>query len=361
MLTPDGALISEIEEQRPRWPVGLLSHAERDRLIERALLGLYRWYLDRSQALRNWNPDRSFDWRRLRTDHSPELNMVIEGFYAVEQYVPDYTRRTVEISRRSYARSNFQIRWGAEEERHAQLWRNAILFARFRSPRWIEEYGESLRVREWQLPWDDAFHMTFYALIQERATQLNYLNTAIIARGRSPRPELAGDRDPVLEQAAVTIAADEVAHYGFFLELTRLYLYYYPAQTLEALRDVVAHFAMPGMDLLSNIERLSDLLYRTGIYGPRQYARDVLQVVLENLGVAGRRELEQGVRRSRQVPDGQGSLRDTALCSALDYGAVEAAVRRLFARVEAFEQETGLADVDPTEFVPSGRAPPARG
>jgi acyl-[acyl-carrier-protein] desaturase len=358
MVRPDGAFIAELEEQRPRGPVGLLSHAERDRLIERGLMGLYRWYLDRSQAVRNWNPDRSFDWRRLRMDHSTELNTVIEGFFAVEQYVPDYTRKIVGINRRSLARSNFQIRWGAEEERHAQLWRNAMLFARFRSPRWIDEYGESLREREWELPWEDPCRMAFYALFQERATQLNYLNTAIIARGRSSRLELAGDRDPVLEQAASKIAVDEGAHYSFFLEITRLFLYYYPTQTLEALHDVVEHFAMPGVNLIPTTDRFGDALYRTGIYGPRQYARDVLQVVFENLDISSRRALEDGVRRSRRVPDGDGRERDTSLFSVLDYGAVEAAVRRLFSRVGAYEREIGLADVDPTEFVPSGIAPP---
>jgi acyl-[acyl-carrier-protein] desaturase len=358
MVPPDGELIAELLDQRPRSPVGLLSHAERDRLIERALMGLYRWYLDRSQALRNWNPDRSFDWRRLRTDHSVELNTVIEGFYAVEQYVPDYTRKIVEINRRSLARSHFQIRWGAEEERHAQLWRNAMLFARFRTPRWIDEYGASLREREWELPWEDPCRMAFYALFQERATQLNYLNTAVIARGSSLRPELAADRDPVLEQAASKIAIDEGAHYSFFLEITRLYLYYYPTRTLEALHDVVEHFAMPGVNLVPTTDQFADALYRTGIYGPRQYARDVLQVVFENLGIPGRRALEDGVRRSRQVPDGDGRERDTSLFSALDYGAVEEAVRRLHSRVGAYEREIGLADVDPTEFVFSGIVPP---
>src|SRR5204863_9058214 len=151
------------------------------------------------------------------------------------------------------------------------------------TPRWIEEYGESLREREWELPWEDPSRMAFYALFQERATQLNYLNTTAIARGSGSRPELAGDRDPVLAQAASTIAIDEGAHYSFFLEITRLYLYYHPTRTLEALHDVVEHFAMPGVSLLPQMDQFADALYRMGVYGPRQYARDVLQVVFENL------------------------------------------------------------------------------
>jgi acyl-[acyl-carrier-protein] desaturase len=361
MTVPDASIVRELEEQRPPAPAGLLSRPERDRLIDRGLVGLYRWYLERSQAHRNWNPDRSFDWRAFRTDHSPELNEIVEGFFAVEQYVPDYTSKTLRLSRRSYGHSQFQLRWGAEEEKHADLWLNAMLFSRYRTPAWIEGYREVLRAQEWQLPWDDAFHMVVYAFIQERATQLNYLHMGAIARGRPGHPDRPGfqhEHDPVLARICATIAADEAAHYGFFLEVARLYLYYYPAETLEALLEVVEHFAMPGMDLVPDIDRLTELLYLSGIYGPRQYARDVLQTALTHLGVENRKALAQGVRQSRQAPNADGALRDTCLFEALDYPAVQTAVRRLFGRITRYETETGRSDVDPTHFTESGFLPP---
>ncbi|HEX3247432.1 MAG TPA: acyl-ACP desaturase, partial [Chloroflexota bacterium] len=325
------------------------------RLIARGMVGLYRWYLAESQARRNWSPSHSFDWRALRTDHSPELNIILEGFFAVEQYIPDYTSKTISLSRKNYGHSQFQIRWGAEEEKHADLWLNVLLFSRFRTPQWIEQYQEILRNKEWQLPWEDAFHMVIYALIQERATQLNYLNAALIARGQSDLAGFENEADPVLVKVAQTIATDEAAHYSFFLEVARLYLYYYPAQTLDALFDVIEHFAMPGMDLVPNIAELTELLYRSAIYGPRQYARDVLQAVLDQLSLAGRKELERAVRRSREVPD-DGITRDTCLFSELDYEAVEVAVQRLFGRIQQYERDTGLAEIHPTQFVPSGFA-----
>ncbi len=347
-------IVREIEEQRPPVPSGLLSRQEKDRLIERAVVGLYRWYTARSQATRNWNPDRSFNWRAFHTDHSPELNSIIEGFFAVEQYVPDYTSSTIQLVRTSHGRSHFQIRWGAEEEKHSDLWLNAMLFSRARTPKWIDEYKQALRAQRWTLPWEDAFHMVFYALIQERATQLNYLNTGLVARGESARQELAKDTDPVLAEVAQTIAADEAAHYSFFLELSRLTLYYYPAQALEALGDVIKHFVMPAMDLIPNFQEFYEALYRTGIYGhARHFGRDVLQAVLDNLSIAGRRALANGVKRFRQVPDPDGNMRDTAIFELLDYGAVQAAVQRLFGRIENYEKEVGFAEIDPTSFVPS--------
>lgn len=356
-MKPDRTIINQIEEQRPSAPAGLLSRQEKDRLIERGLIGLYRWYLARSQATRNWNPDKDFNWRAFRSDHSPRLNTIIEGFFAVEQYVPDYVSSLLNKIRESYGRSHFHIRWGAEEERHSDTWLNALLFSRFRTPTWIEEYKQALRSGEWKLPWDDALHMVFYPVIQERATQLSYIKMAVIARGESNNPDFAGDPDPVLAEIAHTIAIDEAAHYNFFLECARLLLYYYPAQALEAFLDVIKHFAMPAADLIPNYQQFFEEVARAGIYGPREYARDVLQSALDNLNISGRRALEAGVRRFRQTPDEDGNMRDTAIFETLDYRSMETTVRRLFERIEKYEREIGLADIDPTRFAPSGLAP----
>jgi acyl-[acyl-carrier-protein] desaturase len=356
-MTNEESILKEIREQRPSTPPGLLSRAEKDRLIERGLTGLYRWYVARSQAKRNWNPDSDFDWRKFRTDHSPAVNSILEGFFAVEQYVPDYVTNLLHKIRESYGRSHFHIRWGSEEEKHSDTWLNTLLFSRFRNPKWIEDYKHALRSQEWKLPWDDALHMVFYPVIQERATQLSYVNMAVIARGEHPSPEFAGSADPVLAQVAHTIAVDEAAHYNFFLECARLFLYYYPTQSLEAFRDVIRHFAMPAGDLIPDYSNFFEVVARAGVYGPREYARDVLQAALENLNIGSRRALEAGVRRFRQVPDEDGNLRDTAIFDTLDYTALESSVRRLFDRIERYEQQVGLSEVYPTRFVPSGLAP----
>jgi acyl-[acyl-carrier-protein] desaturase len=204
------------------------------------------------------------------------------------------------------------------------------------------------------------FHTIFYVVIQERATQLNYLNTAVIARGQSDVPEHKNDADPILAQVAETIAIDEAAHYSFFLEVARLYLYYYPAQALEALYDVINNFHMPGLDIIPNRALLSEVLYKAGVYGPRQYTRDVLAVALKNLGIIDRRSfiknLSDGIKKSRLVPDQDGNPRHTAIFDLFDYDSVEKAVKKLFGRVAGYEREVGFDRIDPTQFVPSGLA-----
>lgn len=344
----------EIEEQRPQSLPALLSVTAREQLVERGMLGLYRWYVEMSQRRRNWNPDTFVKWPSIRLDHHPLVQKVVEGFYGVEQYVPDYTREILNVVRRSHGRSHFQIRWGHEEEKHADLWHNALLFMQNRSPNWIRDYMEDLRSRPWQMLWDDPIRMTAYVTVQERATQLNYLNTALIARGQTSIPELAGEQDPVLAEAATVIARDEAAHYSFFLEVLRLYLYYFPARAIEALHDVVAEFVMPANHLLPDFQGFADALVKTAIYGPREYAKDVLQVVLDQVGVESRRALVNGIARSRQIPDPDGGMRETAFFTLFDYDVVESAVQKVFHRVQEYEQVIGFDQIDPTKFIPSG-------
>jgi acyl-[acyl-carrier-protein] desaturase len=355
MINPNSSIIRELDEIRPTGLVALLSIEERERLIERASLGLYRWYLSVSQAKRNWNPDSGFEWGKIRTDHSEDMKTVIEGFFAVEQYVPDYTMKAIQMYRRNHGRGHFQIRWGSEEEKHSDLWYNALIFTEARSADWVRDYQYMLRGTEWQLPWEDPLRITCYVVFQERATQVNYLNTVLAARGKLSHPGFANDADPVLAQIAQTIAVDEAAHYNFFLEMLRLHLYYFPHKTLEAMNDVIKHFAMPANNYIPNFEKFYETVYRTGIYSAREYARDVVQVALNQLGVVGKRALEAGIKKSRLVPNPFGEMRETSFFfDGFDYSAVEKAMRKLFDRVHDYEAKIGFDRFDPVKFLPSG-------
>jgi acyl-[acyl-carrier-protein] desaturase len=352
--TPDSReIVKEIEAMRPGIPVGLLSRQEKDRHIERGFVGLYRWYVDRSQKTRDWNPDRSFDWKNFRTDHGPEVNTILEGFFAVEQYVPDYVSTLLRVIRQSHGRSHFHIRWGSEEEKHSDLWYNAVLFSRYRSPEWLREYMNALRSEAWELPWDDPLHMIFYTVFQELATQLNYRKLMYIAAGKSDRPQFADAKDPVLREMSAVIAKDESAHFDFFLQGGRIFLYYYPDESIRAIADVIEHFAMPAAGIIPNYDHFAETVYRAGIYGPREHSKEVVKVALAGLGFEGRKQLEEGIRRMRQVPDADGNFRETAIFDGFNFPKVEKEVRKSYQLAIDYEKEIGFDEVDPLAFVPN--------
>lgn len=355
-ILPQVAVLREIDAAKPRTSALLLTRAERYRHVERAILGLYRWYVSHSQRTRNWNPDRDFDWRQFQSNHSETVVSIIQGFFAVEQFTPDYVTTILRLVRRSHGRSHFMMRWGSEEEKHADLWRNALLATGERSVAWVEDYMDILRSKEWMLPFEDPLRILFYQVVQERATQVNYLNMALIAQGELQPEKYGADADPVLAQVARTIAVDEAAHYKFFQEIFRIFLYYLPDEAAAAILDVVNHFYMPGGELIPDINVFNEALFRARIYGPRQYAADVLEPVFKSMGLANRRKLEAAVRASRQVPDTDGGFRGTAIFESLDFRHVEDSVRKTFRRIELYEDRAGIAAFSNVRFLPNGFA-----
>ena len=117
--------------------------------------------------------------------------------------------------------------------------------------------------------------------------------------------------------------------------------------------DIIKHFAMPAGNIIPNYYHFAEVVYKAGIYGPREHSRDVVQSALSNLGVSGRKALEAGIRRSRLVPDENGNLRETATFDGIDFPAIQDKVKRIFKVIEGHEKEVGFWDVDPTIFVPN--------
>jgi acyl-[acyl-carrier-protein] desaturase len=342
----DRSLVEDLAALRPRH-TSLLSRAERSRCVERGTAMLYRWYVAHGQQTRNWNPDASFEWKKVRRDQPPDTATLIRGFFAVEQFVPDYVGMLLASIRQSYGRSQFHIRWGAEEAKHADLWRNALLSMGTMTPDAADEYAADLRQRRAELQWDHPLRMLFYTVLQERATQITYVNVGRAFSGdRDVR--LPAERDPAMAAVCRTIAIDEAAHYAFFLEVARLNLYYFPEDSVEALVAVVRHFTMPARHVIPEYEHFGRVLHDHGVFGRRIHYIDVVAVALRQLGTRGLHALEEGVRRSRSL-GGDVSASATAF-ESLDAGYIEGCVAKLFARFRGFAARLDIDHIVDSSF-----------
>ena len=130
-------------------------------------------------------------------------------------------------------------------------------------------------------------------------------------------------------------------------------MYYYPLETLEAIRDVLEHFAMPAQKLLPDWQAFFEAAYKAAVYGPREYARDVVAIGLEQFGIASRRSLEEGIKRTRLVPDENGQMVDIAIWETFDPNGIVRDVQRLYTKINGFESKYGMDLIDPTQFVPN--------
>jgi acyl-[acyl-carrier-protein] desaturase len=297
---------------------------------------LYRIYSYSSHTRKQWNPDTTFHWNAIRKDLSQSLLTIIEGYYAIEQFVPDYTSEATRLCRRNYGRAQFQLIWGAEEAKHSDVWRNVLLFTGAHTINSLEELSDNLRTREWKPPITGEIETLLYVVLQERATQLIYLNTASVARGCGTG-RLSKDKDPVIEHVALIVAADEAAHYRFFLDCARLYLYYFPNETLQAFFSVLRQFIMPAANLFSGYEAFVSELYAAKIFGRVMYVKDVVSVVAEKIGIKDLKALEAKILAST----GFDSHLDITEENGINVSIAEKVIGDLFRRIEQYEQQAG--------------------
>lgn len=278
-------------------PVSLLTPEGRNKLIEDGLYENYLAYFRKAEDNRRWKLHTDIPWHLAKPDVPEEIAVMVEGYFAVESYLPDYVTQAMQLIRRSRGRAWFQANWGYEESKHAMAWETWLTTSGKRTPQQMEEYADYLSARQWALPYDTPRRMIIYQMVQERATYLNYHNLAARAKQEG---------DQALETALRIVGQDEIAHHGFFYKGVQLYMKYDTANTLDDLALVLKSFAMPARNFLHNWNEFEETVAKAGIYGPREHIRDVQNPILNALGYENRRELERAALRLRIAPDNIG-------------------------------------------------------
>ncbi len=324
-----------------------MDNQQRQRQVDRTIAALYRWYVAKSQPRRFWNPDTDFAWRDIRRDLPEDILRIVQGFYAVEQFIPDYATNLVGLLRRNYGRSQFYLKWGAEESKHADLWQNVLLSTGYRRLEDLEDYSLQLRHRAWELPFDDPLEMLVYTVFQERATQVNYSNLRSLVADSTQHECF----DPVLASACQQIAADEVAHFEFFLSATQIYLYYFPERTLQAIARVLAFFEMPAASIIGDYEPFIQALYQRQLFGKKTYFKEVVCLVCEKLALREVRLIDRVAKQIRNPLLHEDGLPPRPQ-DIFSFEAVQTSMITLFIRLGRFEHSARIDRMFDTGFIP---------
>jgi acyl-[acyl-carrier-protein] desaturase len=248
-----------------------------DSELEAARWRLYRDFFDQAERRRRWSIEKDIPWAEVNKDLDPAIADVVESFCAVELYLPDYLGHACSLYRYSRGQTWFHANWGYEESKHSLALGDWLLKAGMRREEQLADLEQLALGRHWPLPHDSPVAMIAYAMVQERATALNYRNLRRRVR------ELGGD--PALERLLMFIAVDEQAHHSFFLETVQLFLKQDAAGTLEQLRRVMNDFAMPALDLLADGRQRAARIRELEIFNEDLYYREVYLPILEALGV----------------------------------------------------------------------------
>ena len=258
--------------------------------------------LDRHLNLaREWHPHDYIPWSRGRdfaflggVDWAPEdspLDPVAKTAMVVnlltEDNLPSYHREIATRFGRDGAWGQWVGRWTAEEGRHGIALRDYLVVTRGVDPVDLER----ARMAHMSAGYDSGDKTPLgtiaYVSFQELATRVSHRNTGRVTGC------------PIAEQLLARIATDENLHMVFYRNLMAAALDIHPDAALQAIRDEVVGFSMPGAGM-PDFARNSLTIAKAGIYDLRLHHDEVLVPVLRHWRVFERTDLGPAGEQARE-------------------------------------------------------------
>lgn len=208
---------------------------------------------------------------------SPEAQSAMIVNLLTEDNLPSYHRVIAENFGIDGPWGTWTNQWTAEEGNHAYAMRSFLDLTRSIDP----AKNEAMRmeqVMQGYMEEKDPLHTLAYVTFQELATRVSHRQT-----GKATHNQIA-------EDMLKLIAKDENFHMIFYSNLAEAALDIAPNQMMQAIRDEVLSFEMPG----SNIKdfRLHALrIANAGIYDLRRHLKEVVRPILRKWHISKREDL----------------------------------------------------------------------
>jgi acyl-[acyl-carrier-protein] desaturase len=228
-----------------------------------------------------WSRGRDFaflggeDWRPEDSPLEPVAKTAMVVNLLTEDNLPSYHREIATRFGRDGAWGQWVGRWTAEEGRHGIAIRDYLVVTRGVDPVDLERARMAQMTTGYDSGDKTALQALAYVSFQELATRVSHRNT-----GRVTNCEIA-------EQLLARVATDENLHMVFYRNLMAAALDLDPDQAMEAIRDEVVGFTMPGAGM-ADFARSSVIIARAGIYDLRQHHDEVISPVLRHWRVFDR-------------------------------------------------------------------------
>ncbi|MGW0900706.1 acyl-ACP desaturase, partial [Streptomyces goshikiensis] len=174
-----------------------------------------------------WDPEQS------KVTDIGKIALVVN--LLTEDNLPSYHHEIATLFGRNGAWGTWVHRWTAEEGRHGIVMRDYLLASRAVDPDKLEAF----RMQHMSEGFESdnrhsMLHSVAYVAFQELATRISHRNTG----------HQSGD--PVCDRMLARIAQDENLHMVFYRNLLGAAFELAPDLTMQAVRDVVVNFRMPG-------------------------------------------------------------------------------------------------------------------
>lgn len=239
-----------------------------------------------------WSRGRDFeflggeDWRPEDSPLDPVAKTAMVVNLLTEDNLPSYHREIATRFGRDGAWGQWVGRWTAEEGRHGIALRDYLVVTRGVDPVELERARMLQMTTGYESGDKTALQALAYVSFQELATRVSHRNT-----GRATGCEIA-------EKLLARIATDENLHMVFYRNLMASALEIDPDSAMEAIRDEVVGFEMPGAGM-ADFTRSSVVMAKAGIYDLRLHHDEVIMPVLRHWKVFDRTGLGERGERAR--------------------------------------------------------------
>ena len=213
---------------------------------------------------------------------SEDAALMIESFFAVESYLPDFAEKGMGYYRKMVGLSNGHINWSYEELKHGRTLQLILERSGARTPEQTRDFRMALARKAWTMPYPTARQMLIYASFQEKETQRNYEHL---------RNVLAGNGSFGAAQGLRIIGRDEAFHHAYYKDLVKMLLEYDEVGTAQDIQKVATSFRMPAQHLMPNMEDRVRVMVRNKVFGKKQVRDEAIIPTIKAFGFRDQDEL----------------------------------------------------------------------
>lgn len=238
----------------------------------------------------NWNRFTSLPWYDLKPELLTEGQKSAIVFVTyVEDHLPGYFKEYQELFPIDEAKDDteaihnrelfhFIVRWGLEEDRHAQTLALYQLKSGIEPSEDILEQKMILENRKaFSIGFSEPVQVFTYTLLQEKATQLYY---QALARKIE---------EPVLTKLLNYLSKDEARHFSFFSQMVEAFITHCGEKVLPQIEQVLFEYKMPLHNTMTDYRRKAILMAREAPGYDRMAPQRLLTGMLEKIALKNER------------------------------------------------------------------------
>jgi hypothetical protein len=233
---------------------------------------------------RRWVVEKDVPWKDVENQPiSPDAALMVESFFAVESFLPDFAEKGLGYYRSMVGLSNSHINWSYEELKHGRTLQLILERSGARTPEDMRRFRTDLARSQWTLPYPTAREMLIYAAFQEKETQRNYDHL-----GKVLENEGAAGASRGLQ----IIGRDEAFHHAFYKDLVKMLMEYDEVGTAQDIMKVVSSFRMPAQHLMPDMENRVLVMVKNKVFGKKQLRDEAIIPTIKAFGFRDAGELK---------------------------------------------------------------------